>query len=276
MQVNSVYLYPIRLEVFTNASVAGWTTERYRQVYNHDLKMYRSVDNRIDLQVRNSDQKHSSYAGTVLVFNLTAREGMDLVVTKDFSAISETQGTARLIVTQADLLDLEPGAYQYSIIQETRRALDGTAYVPGNDYKVTARSPMYFDSQYGAVGTVMVMGDALSNVENSLVVDKFSYTNPKTLGEDTEQFYISSIIDAQAKLTIPQALHTFQFYSTGYSGSITIQGSTRDDAAPSKWVDLLTFTSTNSLEYKNIEGKYNWFRIKHFPTAGTLDKVLYR
>jgi hypothetical protein len=276
MQVNSVYLYPIRLEVFTNASVAGWTTERYRQVYNHDLKMYRSVDNRIDLQVRNSDQKHSSYAGTVLIFNLTAREGMDLVVTKEFSAISETQGTARLIVTQADLIDLEPGSYQYSITQETRRALDGTAYVPGNDYKVTSRSPMYFDSQYGAVGTVMVMGDALSNVENSLVVDKFSYTNPKTLGEDTEQFYISSIIDAQAKLTIPQALHTFQFYSTGYSGSITIQGSTRDDAAPSKWVDLLTFTSTNSLEYKNIEGKYNWFRIKHFPTAGTLDKVLYR
>jgi hypothetical protein len=276
MQVNSVYLYPIRLEVFTNASVAGWTTERYRQVYNHNLKLYRSVDNRIDLQVRNSDQKHSSYVGTVLVFNLIARDGKDLVMQKDFAAISETQGTARLIVTQNDLLDLEPGMYEYSVVQETRKALDGTAYVAGESYKVITKTPMYFDSQYGAVGVVEVSGDVLGVAENSLVIDKFSYTNPETLGESTPQFYISSIVDAQSKLSIPQALHTFQFYSTGYTGSVTIQGSICDDAAPSKWVDLLTFAPTNSLEYKNVEGKFNWFRIKHSPTAGTLDKVLYR
>lgn len=270
MQINSVYLYPIRLEVFTNASVAGWTTERYRRVYNHNLKLYRSVDNRIDLQVRNSDQKPASYTGTHLVFNLVARDGRDLVIEKDFSSIDTAQGTARVIITQKDLFDLEPGLYQYSIVQETRSTINA------NEYSVTSRNPMYFDSQYGATGTLEVVGDVMGTADNSLVVDKFSYTNPLTLGESTPKFYISSIIDAQPQLAIPQSTHTFQFYFTNYAGSVTIQGSTRDDAAPSTWSDLLTFTPSNNLEYKNIEGKFNWFRIKHTPTAGKLDKILYR
>lgn len=269
MQINSVYLYPIRLEVYTSTANT-WTKERYRKVYNHNLKVYRSVDNRIDLQVRNSDQKALAYTGTTLVFNLVARDGKDLVLSKDFSDISTAQGTARVFLTQTDLFELETGMYQYSITKETREDL-------GNgDYRVTERAPMYVDSQYGAIGTIEVVGDVLGTVDNSVSVDKFSYTNPATLGETTPKFYISSIIDAQKELTIPQSLHTFQFYTTGYTGSVTIQGSIRDDAAPSVWVDLLTFSPANALEYKNISGKYNWFRVKHSPTAGTLDKVLYR
>lgn len=268
MQINSVYLYPNRLEVYTSS--AAWTNERYRKVYNHNLKVYRSVDNRIDLQVRNSDQKAFPYTGTTLVFNLVARDGKDLILSKDFSNVSPSQGTARVFLTQTDLFDLEQGMYQYSIVQETREDL-------GNgDYRVTARAPMYMDAQYGAVGTIEVAGDVLGTVDNSLAINKFSYTNPATLGETTPKYYISSIVDAQRELTIPQSLHTFQFYSTGYTGSVTIQGSLREDAAPSVWVDLLTFVPTSELEYKNIEGKYNWFRVKHFPTTGTLDKVLYR
>lgn len=269
MQINSVYLYPIRLEVYTT-TLASWTTERYRKVYNNKLKVYRSVDNRIDLQVRNSDQKALAYTGTTLVFNLVARDGKDLILSKDFSSISEAQGTARLFLSQQDLLDLEPGMYNYSISQETRVAINA------DEYKVTSRIPMYFDAQYGAIGTIEVSGDVLGVADDSIVVDKFSYANPQTQGETTPKFYISSIIDAQHDLVIPQSLHTFQFYSTTYTGTVTIQGSIREDAAPSVWTDVLTFTPSADLEYKNVEGKYNWFRIKHQPTTGTIDKILYR
>ena len=102
MQINSVYLYPIRLEVYTT-TLASWTTERYRKVYNNKLKVYRSVDNRIDLQVRNSDQKALAYTGTTLVFNLVARDGKDLILSKDFDEVGVTSGTARLILTQTEI-----------------------------------------------------------------------------------------------------------------------------------------------------------------------------
>ena len=56
MHLISVYLYQNKIDVFTNAATA-WQTERYRRVYNRNIKIYRGVDNRIDIQVRNSDQK---------------------------------------------------------------------------------------------------------------------------------------------------------------------------------------------------------------------------
>jgi hypothetical protein len=56
MQFNPVYLYPNKVDVFTTPSDI-WSTERYRRVYNRNLKIFRGVDNRIDIQVRNSDKK---------------------------------------------------------------------------------------------------------------------------------------------------------------------------------------------------------------------------
>jgi hypothetical protein len=58
---------------------------------------------------------------------------------------------------------------------------------------------------------------------------------------------------------------------------VIIQGSIDDGATPKNWVDVSTQTITNSnVKYSNVVGKWNFFRIKHLPTTGTVDKVLYR
>ena len=271
MQLNSVYLYPNRIDVFTNhttpdeSTLDAWKTERYRRVYNRNLKIYRSVDNIIDIQVRNSDQKATAYTGTVLVFNLIARDGKDLVINKACADISKTQGRARVTLTRQEMLDLEPGLYQYSLVQEQR----------GPNGVLLQRTPLYFDSQYGAIGTIEIVGDVLSDVTDSLVVDKFAYVSPQALGETDPLFFTSSIIDAQSQLTVPKSLHTFQLYFTQYSGTVYIEGSIEEQGAtPTKWVTLTPDGDTSAMIeiveqtgpiYKNITGKYNWFRIRHLP-----------
>lgn len=261
MQLNSVYLYPNKIDLFTNA-LADWKIERFRKVYNRNLKVYRSVDNRIDFQVRNSDEKAASIANTVLVFNLIAREEKDLVLQKDCILQSSTQGRVYITITKEELLNLESGLYQYSIIQEQREAIDN------NNYRVVSRTPLYQDSQYGAIGTIEILGDVLGEVDESLVVNKFSYTNPFTTGNLEKSFYYSSIINGQPQLATPQTLHTFQMYFKDYSGEVVIQGSLDEDAAPDKWVDLESMILAHaSMEYRNIVGKYNWFRIKHTPNS---------
>jgi hypothetical protein len=55
MQLGSVYLYPNRLDVYTNFD--DWVHERNRKVYQRNLKVYRGVDNRIEFRVKTSDQK---------------------------------------------------------------------------------------------------------------------------------------------------------------------------------------------------------------------------
>ena len=262
MQFNPVYLYSNKLDVFTNP-LDSWTTERYRRVYNRNLKIYRSVDNRIDVQVRNSDQKASNITGSTLVFNLVTRETKDLVFLKDFSAMDLVTGKVTVILTEYEMLDIDPGFYEYSIVKEVRESIDST------DYKVTSRIAMYMDSQYDTLGTIEVLGDVLGEVTPSVAIDKFEYVNPFTTGGEDSKFFISSIVDTKPTFNSAGTLHTFQFYSSNYRGTVTIQGSLDEQGAtPHKWVDISTVDLTTQ-RYKNITGKYNWFRIKHVPTQSS-------
>lgn len=270
MQLISVYLYPNKIDVFTN-TLAAWQPERYRRVYNRNLKIHRGVDNRIDLQVRNSDQKTQDITGSYLVFNLVNRESKELILQKDCVIQSASGGKAYVILYNSELRYIEPGFYQYSVNTETRT-------LNGNTHVTTARSSLYIDSQYGAFSPLEITGDVFGEPVDSLVIKEFKNYQP--YNPNTELYYISSIIDAQPQYNIPQSLHTFQFNMTNYIGDIIIQGSQSAGGNPERWVDLETIpASQDSILYQNITGKFNWFRIKHIPTllnTGTVDSVLYR
>jgi hypothetical protein len=264
MQFNSVYLYTNKLDAFTSLADA-WSTERYRKVYNRNLKIFRGVDNRIDIQVRNSDQKASNITGSTLVFNLVSESTKNLVLTKDFDAMDLSTGKVTVILTADELLDIDQGFYSYSIIKEVRSTIDST------DYRVTSKMPLYMDSQYGATGVLEISGDVYGSVSESVVVDTFNYTNPFTQGELVPAWFESSIIDAKPKINTGDTLHTFQFYSTNYSGTVMIQGSLDYQGATprqAKWITIDTVDLTTE-SYKNVVGHWNWFRIKHMPSRNS-------
>jgi tRNA threonylcarbamoyladenosine modification (KEOPS) complex Pcc1 subunit len=269
MQAISVYLYPNKIDVFTNLP-SEWATERYRRVYNRNVKIHRGVDNRIDLQVRNSDQKAQTINETTLVFNIVNPESQELILQKDCVEIDNSAGRVYIVLSAEDTANIETGFYQYSIVKETRTS--------GANYSVTSRTPLYIDSQYGSLATIEVGNNLVGEPVDSLVVTVFNLYDPF----DQPKYYVSSIIDANPQISNPQSLHTFQFNMSDYTGDILIQGSLSNSANPQVWVDIETISINNrSIAYQNIEGKYNWFRIRHTPNSslsspGTLDSVLYR
>ena len=299
MQINSIYLYPNRLDVYTSDS-ASWTPERFRMVYNRNLKVYRGSDNRIDLQLRNSDQKAFNATGSTIVFNLVNNETQDLVLRKDCSVDDITIGRCYVTLTGDELLDIEAGYYSYSFHKETRTNVDST------DYTVSSKMPLFMDSQYGAIGTVEVIGGMEGKPYDTKTVDTFrKITNFEVETQtptDTpqlqsprpnfaqnynttgyEEYFISSHLDANPRMSTPQSVHTFQFFYQNYIGEVVLQGSLGEGGNPieGSWTDIDTFniTAANLREYYNVIGKYNWFRIKHTPdtnNTGTVDKVLYR
>ena len=275
MQFNPVYLYVNKLDVFTTPTDT-WSTERYRRVYNRNLKIFRGVDNRIDIQVRNNDQKASNIVGSTLVFNLVSQDTKDLVLQKDFTAMDLATGKVTVIITSEELLDLDIGFYNYSIVKEVRSTIDST------DYTVTSKMPLYMDSQYDTVGTLEISGDVYGGVADSVIVDTFNYTNPFTQGAtEPFPFYTSQIIDAAPNTSPAYPIHTFQFYTTNYTGTVEIQASLDAQGATpreTKWATVATVDLLTE-RYKNVTGKYNWFRVKHIPATnntGTVDKILYR
>ena len=290
MQFNPVYLYVNKLDVFTTPTDT-WSTERYRRVYNRNLKIFRGVDNRIDIQVRNSDQKTTNLTPpvdpidnqpyvNVLVFNLVSQDTKDLVLQKDFTAIDLSTGKVTITLTERELLDLDNGFYNYSIIKELRNNLDEDSTALG--YEIISKMPLYMDSQYGATGTIEITGDVYGGVADSIIVDTFNYTNPFTQGaSEPTPFYTSAIIDARPGTSPAYPIHTFQFYTTNYTGTVQIQANLDDQGATpreTKWTTVATVDLLTE-RYKNVTGKYNWFRIKHIPAlnnTGTVDKILYR
>jgi hypothetical protein len=257
MQLISVYLYPNKLDVFTN-SLADWTTERYRQVYQRNLKIYRGVDNRIDIQVKNADQKPQAIADGIFVFNLVSRETQELILSKTCSVRNLSIGRIYIELTTDEVKDIESGFYQFSIIKEDRGDDDSS------DYIVNSRTPMYLNSQYETIGTIEVSGNLYGEPQASVVVREFSESYQEVFTDPT--YFISSIIDAHPETSTGSSTHTFQFYLTDYSGEIKIQGSLSDGGKPHVWTDIQTYNVTDSdLSYANVVGKYNHFRIRHIP-----------
>ncbi len=276
MQAISVYLYPNKVDVFTNLH-SDWLQERYRRVYNRNVKIYRGVDNRVDLQVKNSDQKAVSITGYHFVFNLINSETQKLLISKDCADVDDSSpNRGRMFVTlsEAELSSIEPGLYHYTIVRETRQSLED-----GN-YSVTQREPMYIDSQYGVYAVIEIGNNIKGEPVDSVKI--IAFNNFEAINQGEQKHFVSSIIDARPEINSPQSLHTFQFNMTNYSGNIVIQGSLSEGANPQVWTDIETLVADQtSILYQNVTGKYNWFRVKHFPNTalnnyGTVDSILYR
>lgn len=258
MQLIKTYLYPNRVDAFTNA-FSEWPTERYRRVYNRNLKIYRGVDNKIEFQVKNSSEKNQDITGSILVFSLVNPDSGELILQKDCINQSTLTGKVYITLFESDMNNIESGLYQYALHSEVRTVVDA------NNYVVQSRKPLYINSDYGVPATIEVLGDIFGEPYESYVVKEFfeqvdydRLTVPST-------FY-SSIIEARSRLTIPQSVHTFQFNLTNFYGTIVIQASQEEGATPDVWVDVATLESTNrNILYKNVVGKYNWFRIKYTP-----------
>jgi len=258
MQLNSSYLYPNKMDVYTN--LGSWTTERYRNVYQRTFKTYRGVDNRLDLQVRNSDQKPKNISGYSVVFNLIGTESKELILSKDCIIHDALTGKVYVVLTQADMEPLLHGSYYFSAYTQ---AADGT------------RTPLYSDTQYDVVGRVDVVADAYGGPVPTLEITNTSYvvTPPYILPFiDT---YNTDAIDAKPQFNSNEALHTMAFYATDFTGTIVVEGSL--DTSPTNWVEVSKNDYTGlTLDYLNVTGVWSWLRIKHQKTSGTLDKVLYR
>lgn len=262
MQFNPVYLYSNKVDVFTNLD--SWTTERYRKVYQRNFKIYRGVDNKLDLQVRNSDEKPKDISGYTLIFNLIERGSQKLILSKTCSVISAVNGKCTVTITDSDLITIDKGFYEFTI------------------YTVNAsgvKAPVYIDSQFGATGTIEVFGDLTGEPKESTVVDTFSAIPAYWPNDGTSK---SELVYASPEISSTTTLHTFAIYQTNFLGTIEVEASLETGATPAKgiWTTIATVVDpVNPIHYLNVEGKWNWFRIKYTPdidNEGKVDKVLYR
>ena len=153
MQLNPCYLYSNRLDVYTN--LGSWTKERVRKVYQRTMKIYKGVDNRLDFQVRNGDNKPKDITTIDSVtFNIIAVDTKGIQLQKTVTVETAAEGKIYLLLSESDIQDLERGYYHFSMF-----------YIDSDNN----RFPLYGDTQYDAVGQLQVI-DGAFDVDSTTVI----------------------------------------------------------------------------------------------------------
>jgi len=252
MQLTPRYLLKNRTVIVAND--AGFVTE-YRQVYQKNLKVYRGIDNILEFQIKNADQKPINIATYTIKFQCYD-ENFNLVIQHDATILDASKGLCKVNVTENDLLNLRGQFLRYNIHM-----------VDSNDDKVLT----YVDEHFGNTGTIELLADAFPGPREPHDV--------RTFTEIEEDTWYSEAIDAQPGINGNEALHTAVFYTDSYTGNITVQATLHNQVIQGiKWSDIgtISFDGTESDPVPfNFNGVYSFLRFKtDSDPSQTISKIL--
>ena len=254
MQLVSRYLVSNKTVVVIDDT--GNLTE-YRKVYQRNIKIAKGIDNVITFEIKNHEQKPVSILNTYTPYVEVFTE--DNVLLKRYvGTIKETstpnfKGHFTINVTDGDTLNLDAQYLSYTVYLMKTADMSNVL--------------TYADSQYGITGTIELIGEAFPGAIESKQVSTFVDN-------------VSSVVNGEPNINSNEALHTVAVYSTGFDGTVTIQG-TLEDNTSSNWfdIDTLTLTSPTQPSFKNFNGVFSNIRFTISNSAGnsgTIDKILVR
>jgi hypothetical protein len=252
MQKISTYLYPNRIELL--ADLAGFTTE-YTNVYQRTVKIYNGIDNVIEFDIKNADQKRietrngQSPAITQIELNIMDVAGTALPNSPYTVTPTSIKGIVTVTIPEEDLVDLEPQFLKYSV----------TALKDNNDVM------LYGDSRFGAVGRIELVGDAMPTFRDDRVYNTFT-AEIDLKGQPT---YHSSAIPAKFYEAVPTDELSFEISLKGFTGSVWVEGTTKSTInteafknAP--YLDSYTFDNfTGAWNSTQLVEDYQYFRISY-------------
>jgi hypothetical protein len=176
-------------------------------VYQRTVKIYNGIDNTIEFDIKNADQKRIDLSTLSMIeLNVMDMAGNELP-NSPYAVIPANQttlkGIASVTILQEDLVDLTDQYLQYSV----------TAVKDGKDVI------LYADSKFGAVGKMELVGSALPTFRNERVYKDFTAEidlNGLPIGK-------SSSIPATFYEAVKTTSLDFEIFYTGFKGTIWIE-----------------------------------------------------
>ena len=133
MQTLKAYLYPIIVEVqIPDSAIAKL---RKRTVYAHPIKIYKGIDNPIQILVRNQDNKPINLTGYTMEVDVRDIEEENSVLSYSMTYTNREKGEGYIVLSEEDLSTLEKRRYKLAVKRVNDD--DGTEI------------PAYTDANYG-------------------------------------------------------------------------------------------------------------------------------
>lgn len=228
-------------------------------VYSKPLSLHKGVDNIIQFQFINQEQKPVDITGKSIICRILKYDGSEVLISKVLTLQLPATGIAALELGPADIADIDPQRAMYSL----------EIPVGAFDY------PVFVDQNAGARGDMNIVNSIFpsfipsSNV--SIPTDQaFPNSVPGANANSVIITYYTSAVESDGRKT-----STFSIEYEEYYGNITLQGSTVED---SDWYPITTSTASNltdTIGY-NVIGYHPYIRIKFDSPVGNVLNVLVR
>ena len=252
MQKIQSYLYTNRIQLL--ADVAGFTTE-YTNVYQKTVKIYSGVDNVLEFDIKNADQKRVDLSTlTDIALNVMDASGIALPNSPYTITSTATKGIATVTIPSTDLGDFSTQFFRYTV----------TATKDGNSI------PLYADTRFSAAGTMELIDNAMPTTRAKQLYNTFT----GEIDYAGNVLHRSSAIPAKFYEAVPTANLTFQVViSSGFLGKVYIEETTDMTVSVNSWLNASQTTifdniSSNvktsaiqTISLKRAVGSNNYFRL---------------
>ena len=214
MQKISSYLYPNRIQLL--ADLATYNVE-YTNVYQRIVNIYQGIDNVIEFDIKNADQKRIDLT-TITSIQLNVMDAMGNALPNSPYTVTPTalKGIATVTIPKEDLAGLDPQFLRYSV----------------TGLKDSQDVIFYGDSRFGAVGKMELVGSAMPVTRKDRVYDTWT----AEIDLKGMPIYHSSAIPAKFYEAVKTETMNFEIHAVGFIGSV--------------WIDATTMGTTNVEAFK--------------------------
>jgi len=269
MQKISTYLYPNRIELL--ADLAGFPVE-YTNVYQRNVKIYSGVDNTIEFDIKNADQKRIDLSTlTSIQMHIMDAKGKALACSPyTVTPMNQTtlKGLATVTIPALDMEILDGQFLQYSVVAK----------------KNLADVILYADSRFGALGKIELIKSVIPYHSRPVQIFN-SFTGEIDLNGDVIN-HSSAIPATFYEADITPALQ-FTVEMTGFIGRIWLEGTksstiTVDSFRNSATLLTQTYITPNSqtLIWANVNVEdFKYFRVYYqgdnpLTPTGSVNRIL--
>lgn len=226
-------------------------------VYSKPLTLHKGVDNQIQFQFLNQEQKPIDITGKEITCRIISSTGNVLLLQKALTLQLSATGIAALILNAADLADIDAQKCYY------------TLEIPVGEFDF----PVFVDPNAGARGDLYIVNSILPNFVPSQPVSIPTgqpFPNLSQAANISAQTYYSSVITTE-----DNPILTIQAQYIDYSGNVLIEGSTivNGDWYP---IELHEYANTTETHGYTLRGFHPYVRMTFISDGGAVTNILTR
>ena len=266
MQKISSYLYSNRIQAVVNlaASPLEW-----RIVYQRKFKIYQGLDNVLELDVKNAEQKRIDITTYTMKFVIMDQLNQE-VYTGDVDTTTGIKGLGLITIPSTALDTITPQFLKYSV------------YILNDD---DTKTPVYGDTQFGVTGTMDLLGGSMPTGLPIKVIKTFTYDiDVRDPTWATRNYHSEAIEINPVNTGIGSGEVELEFSFSSLAADIIVQTSKVPViSAGIDWTNVETFNVTNSTTTVTktypVTAETIWLRIVYTAQAnntGKIDKVIAR